>query len=485
MSGRSTLWKRLRGLLGSNPSEQTTAAEPVKSRKSSSQTPVDSKSARPAAANEAATTAPAPPSRVSVIARPVVDLVIGVDFGTSCTKVAVGDPGWQNESFAVPFSAPNGNIDAWLRPTRFENEFNLKMRLMDNPVCPDARALAACYLADILRHSRSWFAANCPAIYRKREHRWSLNVGFPEKSITHSPLTVAYRDVTAMAVALASSEEPLTTERAHRIGSNKKPMDGGTIPANRINLYPEIAAQLAGYFNSPYWKPGNLLLVDVGAGTLDVSTMILGAGPQEEKISFHFCEVAPLGVLRLYQSRMAALDRVVPGSALHPLELFQDGSRPIPDDLCGHVRNPSPELNESFERTSADFAQNVVGVALRCLARFRKAQRKAHMSAAYEPWGRNLRFFLTGGGCRSTFYRSHLAEGPLEDRLAAVFTCWRPERADRKSAGEGLLLERLPIPDRFSGFPETLRHQFDRLSVAHGLAMGSENLMCITNRHEP
>src|SRR5690606_25874578 len=97
---------------------------------------------------------PAPqsrPTRVSVVPKPVVDLVLGVDFGTSCTKVVVGDPGWRNESFAIPFSAPNGNIDAWLRPTRFEKEFNLKMRLMDNPACPDVRASAACYLADVVR----------------------------------------------------------------------------------------------------------------------------------------------------------------------------------------------------------------------------------------------------------------------------------------------------------------------------------------------
>lgn len=404
---------------------------------------------------------------------------MGIDFGTSCSKVIIGDPGWQDASYAVPFGSSPGTIANWLHPTRLNGEANLKMRLMDNPSSEAARQLASRYLAEVISHSRAWFANHGPARYRQRDIHWRLNVGFPGKAV-HGTLADSYRQVARMAAALASQTPQLASEPSSRLRDTPT-SDGRFIQASDIELYPEIAAQLAGYVNSPFRKQGSLLLIDVGAGTLDVSTIILHGDRDRDIVSFHFCDVAPLGVLRRYQAASEALERVAPGCVRFPLDHFQDGSRAVPERLPEIVHETSPALQKAFDRFSLAFARDILDVAHACLGRFRVSQRRHHNSASYDPWGSQLRFFLTGGGCRSPFYREHLANGHLENRLIHI-TRWHPDQAQRRASRQGLMLQRLPAPstDKLKNFPDSLHSDFDRLSVAYGLAFGGENLMKVT-----
>lgn len=409
--------------------------------------------------------------------------MLGLDLGTSCSKVVIGDPGWKNKSYAVSFGNGDRKISAWLHPTRFSDESNLKMRLMNDPASDQVRDLLACYLANVIRHSRSWFDSNGPADYRRRGSRWSLNLGFPDKSVKGSRLASAYSEVATVAVALASALDPPSPELASRVRRRERVIEP-FIPPSRVSLYPEIAAQLAGYVNSPHRKRGNLLLIDVGAGTLDVSTIILHEDGDRDVISFHVCEVAPLGVLRLYEARRHALEDVQPGCVKFPVHHFADGSQAVPERLSGLVHRSALDLENAFRHASDRFTEDVLAVAWSCLARFRASQLKVHANPAFDPWGDNLRFFLSGGGCRSPFYKNQLANGPLEDKLAANFTRWHPERSRRRSSRQGFILEPLPLPGNLENFPDSLRSDFDRLSVAYGLALGGGeggNLMKITS----
>ena len=418
-------------------------------------------------------------SHLTTIDAPKVDLVLGLDLGTSCSKVVIGDPGWKNKSYAVSFSPADGNISAWLKPTRFGSEANLKMRLMNDPASDQIRDYVACYLAEVIRHSRSWFDANAPMDYRRREIRWSLNLGFPDKTVKGSRFASAYTDVANLAVALASRPEISSPETAGRIRRQELDVEP-FIPPSRVKLYPEIAAKLAGYVNSPYRKAGNLLLIDVGAGTLDVSTIILHGNRDQDIVSFHFCDVQDLGVLRLYERRMKELENISNGCTKFAIEHFQDGSRPIPENVTDLVHRSNPSVEKAFNQVSQLFSKEILDVAHGCLGRFRKSQRDANSNRNYDPWGNSLRFFLTGGGCRSSFYKWYLADGPLEKRLLNI-TRWHPEENRRRTQNEGLLLESLPAPDNLQNFTKFIRSDFDRLSVAYGLAFGGENLMKITS----
>ena len=480
MSDSPSIWSRLRGLFHGNnpPPPAATAVAPPPATES---IPLQ---ARPPQPSPTLTPQPSPkptPHGVTV-ATPPVDLVLGLDLGTSCSKVVIGDPGWKNKSYAVAFGNAGGDISAWLHPTRFGSEANLKMKLMNDPSSDKVRDLLACYVAEVIRRSRDWFDSNAPADYRRRKLRWSLNLGFPDKSVTESPLKSAYLEIARVAVALASAPEQPSPELASRVRCHELAIDP-FIPRERVGIYPEIAAQLAGYVNSPQRQAGPLLLIDVGAGTLDVSTIILHSNHEQDVVSLHVCEVVPLGVLRLYEHRRNELERIVNGCTEYSLEHFQDGSRPVPERVQDLIRNPSPALQKAYAKVSDDFAEEVITVAWCCLARFRACQKQAHVRGVFEPWGNNLRFFLTGGGGRSMFYSTHLADGPLEDRIVPNFTMWHPERSRRRARNEGLLLERLPVPGNLENFPTTLHSDFDRLSVAYGLSLGDGeggNLMQIT-----
>jgi hypothetical protein len=133
MAAKASLWNRLRSLLRPEvPSAPATiAAEPSK---------------------------PSPP--VEVKTDHGVDLIIGFDFGTSCSKVVIGDPDWQAQSFAVNFETPCGELSHWLFPTRLGTERNLKMRLMAEPNSEGVQELVAVYFAEVIRLAQQWFQVN-------------------------------------------------------------------------------------------------------------------------------------------------------------------------------------------------------------------------------------------------------------------------------------------------------------------------------------
>lgn len=361
------------------------------------------------------------------------------------------------------------------------------MRLMDAPDCPAVRDLVACYLASAISFALTWFLENSSEEYRRGNWTWSLNLGFPGKNVeSDSSLAAAYRSCAAVALQMVALTDAPTPELAARFRTGAQEVTP-VIPPSRVHLYPEIAAQLAGYIKSPYRQVGNLLLIDVGAGTLDVSTLIIHGNQEEDIVSFHVCDVKPLGVLRLYQARAEALNRELKCCAALPVESFQDGCTAIPDttvEMLGssfHLLTPS--VKRVVDQTTYHFASEVHGTVLLCLTRFRKLQRNAHENTGFDPWPGQLRFFLTGGGSRAEFYREQLTEGPLEEKLRP-FTRWHHDPAQRIRHRQGLRQETMPAPRNLVGFPAALSGHFDRLSVAYGLAQGAENLMRLTGGDE-
>lgn len=418
---------------------------------------------------------------------PEVDLMIGIDFGTSCTKVVIGDHGWLGKSYAVPVGEDGNGLEQFLRPTqlRLKNsiETNLKMRLMAKPDSVEVKELVALYLAGVIRDSLRWFSEKGSRRYTDRTPVWSLNLGFPAKRIEDGPLVAAYKEIANLAARLGPSELPLTLTSIRSLRNDPETNPPRrVIPLGRIELYPEIAAQLAGYINSPYRAQGNLILVDVGAGTLDVSTAILHGNDEEDVVSFHFCDVGPFGAMKLLEARMAALEVVDPGSVQIRLADFQSGIKPIPESaasILGQRGRIAPKYSDAFDAASTEFADQSIRLAISCASRFRKLQRDANANPAFDPWPGQVRFFFTGGGSRLGFYRSHFAEGTFEQELSR-FTRWRESQGDRRLHHQGLRLEPLPAPPELEGLPVGLAADFDRLSVAHGLAYGSENLMKLT-----
>ena len=100
-----------------------------------------------------------------------IQLVIGLDFGTSFSKVVVGET---RVRYAVPFEAYSVGDNPFLLPSCLrvlnrEGECtlgingqdgvlhdNLKMPLIEGDFSDEVRARAAAFLALVLRHTRDW-----------------------------------------------------------------------------------------------------------------------------------------------------------------------------------------------------------------------------------------------------------------------------------------------------------------------------------------
>lgn len=419
-------------------------------------------------------------------AAPEIDLVLGIDLGTSCSKVVIGDHGWLGQSYAVPIGDATSGIGRFLRVTRLKVgssiEGNLKLRLMDQPNSKDIQELVALYLAGIIRDSLDWFKNNGPKRYAQRRHSWNINIGFPAKQIKQGPLVDAYNEIAQRAANLALSGLPLELLSLRAINTSNDYSNAALgVSPHRIQIYPEIGAQLAGYVNSPYKKNGSMILIDVGAGTLDVSTLILRGNNEEDIVSFHFCEIGPLGAMKLLEAKINALNAVESGSVQLGLDDFQSGEA-MPESLSQILSGTNRDKEHfisAFNEVTKEFGIQAIYHALRSVTAFRKSLREAHISDSYDPWPNEVRFFFTGGGSRSKFFRDHFVNGAFENELLP-FTRWEIEGNHRKSKRQGLRLESLPAPDELKELPKKLRPEFDRLSVAHGLAYGSENLMKIT-----
>ncbi len=250
------------------------------------------------------------------------------------------------------------------------------------------------------------------------------------------------------------------------------------IQPERIGLYSEIAAQLAGYVKSPYQESGPLLLVDVGAGTLDVSTVILHSAGGGDVCSFHFCEVALRGAYRLFQHRVKAVARVLPGQARDGSLAALDPSTPIPNRLTDYLLTNGavpPHVRLAFQQAEEEFAEGCRSICRNNIVAFKNACQAVHANGRqYNPFRKNLPFILSGGGSRLDFYQEVLGDG-FEQSLIP-YTPWEQESSRRSALDQGLKRIAFDLPRNFVSSGVTLQ-DFDRLSVAYGLAYGADNLM--------
>lgn len=118
----------------------------------------------------------------------------------------------------------------------------------------------------------------------------------------------AFRQVALAAWALSVQSGRLSLRDASEAdlacrGENFNP----GIAQEWIQAYPEIAAEVTGYGRSHARRNGLHLMIDVGAGTLDVSTFLMHADEESDLVSFLCAAVARLGTCSLRDFRAEQL----------------------------------------------------------------------------------------------------------------------------------------------------------------------------------
>jgi len=385
-----------------------------------------------------------------------VTIGVGLDFGTSCTKVVFRDH-VREFAWAIPFKAFScvaGNNYLLLTKLYAKNDEyclqgnekelvsqNLKMNLMDSSEQNDDQHwndlnAATAYIALVLNAARDWFLNETRGIYKGKELSWSLNIGIPSSGIEiENPMQSAFTNAAKSAWFLFLNGREINKPSVQAALSSPHDL----IQGDQIAVIPEVVAQLMGYAESSVRDDGLHILIDVGAATMDVVAFKLFLQDGDNTFSILDTEVARLGAYEFYCSALS-----------------QKG---------GHSREKLlREENLADISHTRTFIQTLGGLSdrefkmecKRLMAKVIETARK-HKDPRSKRWNTSLPVFLCGGGGNLKVYRE--ARDIYDEWLVNVARI------------PGIWPVRLPMPhqDRFKapGLDET---GFHRLSVAYGLS---------------
>ena len=399
-----------------------------------------------------------------------VELVVGLDFGTSCTKVVIQDIA-RRTGYAVPFRGLSERDHLYLLPTIIsldeQGEFNLRRRgteyrgLKQNMMsiaASDPRDRSEhkksllphtiAYLALVFRAARSWFFEAHRDDYVGRKIIWRINVGLPASRFDESAMPTLYRSAVRRAWYLSTMGAPITLALADRTYSAVR-LDSenpdALLDPGAIGAFPEVVAAVQGYAKSPERKEGLHLLVDVGASTMDVTCFRLMEYDHADQYPIFFATVARLGGFEVFRYRAKTVaDTVV--TATGKMEAKMDG-----------VSEPQNPLKLKFSLDDEDMAEidsQVGGEIGETIWRV-IAETKRRRDPTAPEWNARLPTFLCGGGSRIDLYRQAL------------------DKIDRNRNWVGNLEFRDLFLPRVVEAPDLVPGERHRLLVAFGLSFNS------------
>lgn len=395
--------------------------------------------------------------------RGAVDIYIGIDFGTSFTKAAVG---LRDVIYPVTWEGVSECTPAWLLPSEHTVLDDGKLYIGQHPDAPisclraDLKlpfinagvsmasiATASEFLGQVLRYIRAWvFRHHGPKI-GGASIRWYVNLGSPSNGLEQSALEAAYRRLAATSWMRSLCTDSLgLADFAAQEWRPGMPLRDLT----DFDIKPEFVAQMAGYMQSPQRMSGLHALIDVGGGTLDIVTFNVHQVDKEDTFPFLVPRIHPLGTHGLLQNRLCGR----PGE-MGPI---------VVDQLKPVTSSGEFAALHGIEHAHVQLRDRLFGSEIQKMVRsvFETTRsRRYRMSAA---WDSSVRTFFTGGGAPASVYKE------------AVSSTMVPSRY-------GLQLMPLPPHPKLSGFTGNSQ-DYQRISVACGLAQDAFTLARIVPARE-
>lgn len=391
---------------------------------------------------------------------PRMQMIVGFDFGTSYTKVVLGE---ERIHYAVPMQEEKSGEDRYLLPAvlyirgdgschigeadagdcRYDD---LKMRLLRQDFSTETRVLIASYMALVLRHARGWLMTEKRAVYEGTRFEWFVNIGLPTEDTFDKHLESVYRDVTLAAWLLSGRSGAITLSLAEE--ALALPVDGKSAGAlegswawlhpDAVKAFPEFAAQISAYVQSPMKSKDLHALIDIGGGTLDVTLFNVVEDRDEDNHRYPILarSVHHLGTEFLIKERLRQC-----GSGTDWPLTAQD-SIPIAEQMAKTLRVSLQSLDEA----DTDFRHRVQR-AIGSQFVYTKKHRYPHSST----WTKGLPVFIYGGGSQCDFYQNALKS------LFPPHATWQTLR------------EHLPRPTLLE-VPGFNKEDIGRLAVAYGLS---------------
>lgn len=399
------------------------------------------------------------------------EVVMGLDFGTSCVKVVTGDSAL-GKAFAVPFCNAEG-IARYLLPSRlcqtgkvFSLEDgthiyrDLKLSLLASPEDPILQQRLVAFLALVIRRARGWLLVEQVAIYQRTHIVWKLAVGLPAAQHHQSPLSQLFERLSQAAWAAAGVPAEVTETAVQNLLAFEAKHH--QIAAEvEVTVVPEIAAQIYGFVASNSFDkqaPNIYLMADVGSGTVDSSLFRVKQGKGGRwDFEFYTSVVEPNGVSNLHRHRVnwwtdALAKADAPRRLIDDLEatkLITDQQFSTPESYSDYLSGVDSKLRGSVKSPDEEFfnLRVLAQVQGKTLWRTWKDGLLPQSSLASIP------FFMCGGGVRMSYYQQ------LESRLLSMpGYSWLKAECWVMGVPDDLVAEGLAEDD------------YDRLSVAYGLS---------------
>ena len=257
-------------------------------------------------------------------------LNVGVDFGTSYTKICFRDAGADQSGIvrlgkdgaaiipSIVCVAANGRLYRKGRApaaARLTEIPYLKMRLAGMPIENDdpaiarlnlgsgsaGRALSAWFLASVLSESRTWLETAEEQRLRNREIIWTANVGVPVEHCD-SPALAVFREVLAVAWEW-QRENRIPAYVAACLGAYNDDCAETDPDKSDFHVVPEIAAAVQSFVMSRSAVPGFYVYFDIGGGTVDGVAFNFANVDGTKRVNFYSGSVGPLGMAVLAKPR--------------------------------------------------------------------------------------------------------------------------------------------------------------------------------------
>lgn len=403
------------------------------------------------------------------------ELVIGLDFGTSCVKVVITDPALE-QTFAVPFRDLVG-VNSYLLPSRLHEENDrfslrsagasngrqihrdLKLALLANAFNKDVCRRVTGFFALLIRRVRAWFFDKQGPAYWNVEILWKLVLGLPAESTENISLVSLYKNLGLAAWHAAGQTGAITRSLCDR--SEASALKGALGDEVEVCVMPELAAQIQGFLSSDQFdlKACNLYMIaDVGAGTVDSCLLHVTKAANGGFIyDLHTTVVEPRGVMNLHRHRMdwwlknlvhvKNAERLT--GMLEDLRMPTEQLTPLPESFEGYFSGVSTSFSGKERSPDASFREDLF-TQLQGKTAYR-AFRDGKLEQSDISTARSI---LCGGGSRMAYYQALSKDLEIKPNGFSWLTM------------QPMALV-LPRNLKAAGVPD---NDFDRLSVAYGLS---------------
>lgn len=377
--------------------------------------------------------------------------ILGLDFGTAFTKAVVN---WSGRHHVVDWSDAVDVDDRYLLPSVFSEarqghcvlgggegeewstREGIKLRLLAiaDAAAPEEMVDAVIFIALAFRYVDSWLRRQDPMAVDGVD--WRLHVGLPTRTWDQGSISSVFKRVAQASRALASMEGPITRNAA--LEALDKPVE---VFSKAVSVLPEFACQLYSYLHSPERGDDLHVLVDIGAGTLDVAYFNVFVKDGNAVLPVFASAVEKLGAHYLIAALAGKADRAV----------WNQNDTALSNEAVAQKLGCS---EPAVSKRRSMYLSSVAKVVHSTSSDARKNYRTSPAFRGAEA----VRLFLCGGGSRI----------PCLQR--------RFQRIARESAarfGVRYQVASLVAPRDLVG---DLGDSFDRVSVAYGLSQLAANI---------